>query len=284
MRSNEHYAPMQFNIAILDMYDGAPNQGMRCIRQLLDDFKKQSGADLSYTIFDVRGKAEVPDLSFDAYISTGGPGSPIDSIGTEWEERFFFLTDSIRAFNENSSNVPKHLFLICHSFQLYNRYYGYGNVTKRLSTSFGVMPVHMNFSGAFEPFFEGLEDPFYVVDSRDWQVIEPNMKKLRSHGGEVLCIEKYRPHIKLERCIMAMRFDKTTFGTQFHPEADAAGMLVHLNTDERRTQVTELHGEEKYLSMIEHLNDEDKIVLTYNTIIPKFLETALREKLLIHIN
>jgi len=140
----------------------------------------------------------------------------------------------------------------------------------------------MNFSGAYEPFFEGLEDPFFAVDSRDWQVIEPNMKKLRSHGGEVLCIEKQRPHIKLERCIMAMRFDKYTFGTQFHPEADASGMLVHLSTDERRIQVTELHGEEKYLSMIEHLNDEDKIVLTHNTIIPKFLETALREKLLIH--
>jgi homoserine O-succinyltransferase/O-acetyltransferase len=284
MRVKEEHLPILFKVAVLDLYDGAANQGMRCICEILDEFGRAAGIELSYQIFDVRGKAQVPDLSFDAYISTGGPGSPIDSVGSEWEERFFKFTDDLREYNKDNQHALKYLFLICHSFQLYNRYYGFGTVTQRLSTSFGVMPVHMNFSAAYEPFFEGLEDPFYVVDSRDWQVVQPDMKKLRSQGGEVLCIEKYRPHVKLERCIMAMRFDRATFGTQFHPEADAVGMLVHLSEAEKRQQVIDNHGEEKYNSMIEHLNDEDKIVLTHDTILPKFLETALREKLLIHTN
>jgi hypothetical protein len=48
-----------------------------------------------------------------------------------------------------------------------------------------------------------------------------------------------------------------------------------LKTDEKKDQVIEQHGEEKYNIMIDHLDDPDKIVLTYNTIIPHFLEHAL---------
>jgi GMP synthase-like glutamine amidotransferase len=81
---------------------------------------------------------------------------------------------------------------------------------------------------------------------------------------------------------MAMRFDETTFGTQFHPEADAEGMLVHLLEEERKQIVIGQHGEEKYHSMIEHLNDPDKIVLTQSVIIPNFLSIALKEKIKIH--
>ncbi|MCB0820693.1 MAG: GMP synthase [Bacteroidetes bacterium] len=271
-----------FKVAVLDLYNGFPNQGMRCINQILNEFAIIHGVELESCIFDVRQKSEVPDLSFDAYISTGGPGSPVDSVDEPWEKELFQLFDSIRSYNSANEDSKKHLFLICHSFQLYCRYYNLGKVTKRLSTSFGVMPVHMTFSGAYEPFFEGLEDPFWAVDSRDWQVVQPDMKQIRSHGGDVLCIEKYRPHVKLERCVMAMRFDETVFGTQFHPEADAEGMLVHLMEEERKQDVIRQHGEEKYHSMIEHLNDPDKIVLTQSTVIPNFLLTALRNKVQIH--
>jgi hypothetical protein len=97
-------------------------------------------------------------------------------------------------------------------------------------------------------------------------------------GGDVLCIEKYRPHVKLERCVMAMRFDDAIVGTQFHPEADSSGMLVHLMTEEKKQGVIQHHGEAKYHSMIEHLNDPDKIVFTHNTILPNFLLQALHAK------
>lgn len=270
---------MAFRVAILDLYAGEPNQGMRCICELIDAFSKEQQVSIEQVVFDVRGKAEVPDLDFDAYISTGGPGSPVDSEGSDWESAYFNFTDNLRSHNESHPEHRKFLFLICHSFQLYCRYYRLGKLSKRKSTSFGVMPVHMTYSGAYEPFFEGLENPFWAVDSRDWQVLQPDMHKIRQQGGDVLCIEKYRPHIKLERCVMAMRFDSSTFGTQFHPEADAAGMLIHLSKEERKLQVCEQHGEEKYHQMIEHLNDPDKIILTHDTIIPHFLLQALNEKL-----
>lgn len=262
-------------IAILDLYDGAPNQGMRCIRELLHDFSERHQVNIESKEFDVRGKAEIADLSYDAFLSTGGPGSPLDSEGSLWEQKYFGLMDSIKAHNAEHPDHLKFVFLICHSFQIYCRHYGLGKVSQRKSTSFGVMPVHRTSAGITEPYFRGLDDPLWAVDSRDWQVTQPDLKRIRQHGGEVLCIEKYRPHVRLERCIMAMRFDQAIFGTQFHPEADAHGMLYYLQTEEKKAQVIEQHGEEKYVSMLEHLNDADKIVLTHNSIIPNFLEDVL---------
>lgn len=265
--------------AILDLYDGQANQGMRCIKEMLEDFGEKQGIELNYDVYDIRGKEEIPTLEYDVYISSGGPGSPIDSEGTRWEALYFSLMDNIRQHNYLYPEVKKYVFLICHSFQIYFRHYKLGNVNKRVSTSFGVMPIHKTLAGTKESLFNGLADPFWAVDSRDWQVTQPDLKRIRKMGGEILCIEKYRPHVKLERCVMAMRFDDAIFGTQFHPEADSAGMLFHMKTEDKKKQVIDQHGEEKYYSMIDHLDDPEKIVLTHQTIIPLFLKTALQSTL-----
>jgi len=86
----------------------------------------------------------------------------------------------------------------------------------------------LNHNGSADPLFEGLNDPFYGVDSRDYQVVQPNSQKVRQMGGEILCIEKERPHVPLERAVMAIRFNPYMVGTQFHPEADAEGMSMYL--------------------------------------------------------
>ena len=57
-------------IAVLDLYEGEANEGMRCIRQLLEHFKNDHQLDLTYQVFDVRMKKEIADLGFDAYISS----------------------------------------------------------------------------------------------------------------------------------------------------------------------------------------------------------------------
>ena len=50
-------------LAILDMYDGTPNQGMRCIREIVERFSDQ----IDYSIYDVRGKGQVPGMNYDIY-------------------------------------------------------------------------------------------------------------------------------------------------------------------------------------------------------------------------
>src|ERR1019366_3068827 len=120
------------------------------------------------------------------------------------------------------------------------------------------------------PVFAGLHDPFYAVDSRDWQIIEPRINILY-RGAKVLCIEKERPHVPLERAIMAMRLNDYFFGTQFHPEADATGIKRHLLTEEKKKMVVENYGLVKWQSMMDHLKDPDKISWTHSHILPNFL-------------
>jgi hypothetical protein len=129
--------------------------------------------------------------------------------------------------------------------------------------------------GKKESIFDGLNDPFYGVDSRDYQVIQPRHNRIKEMGAKVLCIEKDRPHIPLERAIMAIRFNAYMIGTQFHPEADAIGMSMYLQTEEKKKTVIESHGYEKWEQMIEHLNDPDKILWTYSHILPNFLDQSL---------
>ncbi len=266
----------KIRIAILDMNEGHVNQGMRCIREIINTWTEQNSLDVEYDEFEVRLKQEVPDTSYDIYISSGGPGSPLDSIGSEWEERYFGWLQQIESWNSSTLHEPKHVFFICHSFQLACRHYGIGHVAPRNSTAFGVFPVHM-IEESEEVVFEGLREPFYAVDSRDFQVIEPNHDRLREMGARILAIEKNRPHVPYERAIMSVRFNDYFIGTQFHPEADAVGMSMYLQRDDKKETVIKNHGEAKWKSMIEQLADPDKISWTYAHILPNFLNHAVGE-------
>lgn len=262
-------------VAILDLYEGQPNQGMRCIREILNQWSEFQQVEIHFDEFEVRLKQEVPDMSYDVFISSGGPGSPLESEGSEWEKAYFGWLHQVEEWNANEENGnKKFVFFICHSFQLACRHYGVGTINKRNSTSFGVYPVHVLPMGQADPVFKGLRDPFYVVDSRDYQVIDPHFEKLAMAGAQILCIEKYRPHVPYAQAIMGLRFNEYMIGTQFHPEADAIGMSMYLQKEEKKKIVIETHGEEKWKSMIEQLNDPDKIMMTYAHILPNFLKQA----------
>jgi GMP synthase-like glutamine amidotransferase len=277
-------ASRKIRVAILDLYEGVPNQGMRCIREILNQYGEANALDLEWDEFDVRLKLEVPDTDYDVYISSGGPGSPLDSEGSEWEHAYFRWLHRIQKWNEDPGNpLKKKVFLICHSFQLVCRHFRLAEVTKRRSTAFGVFPIHILHDGREEGVFEGLQDPFYAVDSRDYQVIQPHHNRMRELGAKILCIEKERPHVPLERAIMGIRFTEHMIGTQFHPEADAIGMSMYLQTEEKKKTVIESHGYEKWESMIEHLNDPDKILWTYSHILPNFLNESMEHILFDHV-
>ncbi len=263
-------------VAILDMYDGHANQGMRSIRTVLRRFARENDLSMHVDEFDVRGKAEIADLSYDVYISSGGPGSPLLE-NSLWETNYFALVDALFQHNATNEYNKKYVFYICHSFQLICGHLKLGTINKRQSTSFGVMPTHRVNEGNTDNFLDGLADPFWVVDSRDWQVVNLNWEKIMALDIKVLAIEKERPNIPLDRAIMALRIGNEMFATQFHPEADPEGMLVHLQTEDKRNQVIQDHGAAKYYQMLDFLNDDDKIALTQRTILPAFLNKAIHQ-------
>ena len=266
------------NIAILDLNEGKANQGMRCIREIIRHWGESNGLEVKSKEFDVRLNNQLPDTSFDIYISSGGPGDPLVSRFDDWDIAWCRWVDKMERWNNNPSNTQKkYILFICHSFQLACRYFNAGLVCKRKSTAFGVFPVHMLESGKDEPVFDGLRDPFYAVESRDHQVIQPKHDLLNNMKAKILCIEKSRPHVPYERAIMGIRFNEFMIGTQFHPEADAPGMSMYLQTEEKRQTVIESYGEEKLNNMLLHLNDPDKIMWTYGHIVPNFLNQSVEQ-------
>jgi len=258
-------------LAILDLYEGTPNQGMRAIKELVARYK---GHFDETTVFDVRGKHELPDLSYDVFISSGGPGNPLEGDGV-WEIKWGEWLQSVWDWNTSSNFPKKHAFFICHSFQMMVNHFRLAEVTKRRSKSFGTFPCHKWGMGYEEPFFKNLAETFYVADFREYQVVQPDIDKMDEIGARIVCIEKDRPHVKLERAVMGIRLSDELFGVQFHPEGDPEGMLAHFTAPDKKALILKKYGEEKYLDMIAHLNDEDKICLTYDNILPSFLENAI---------
>ncbi len=263
-------------VAILDLYNNEPNEGMRGIQSILNRHSLPAPYSIHWERFDVRFKEEIPDTSFDIYISSGGPGSPLEEPGAHWEKAYFNLMDALLEINKSGDKAPRFVFFICHSFQLMCRHLNLADVTKRHSTAFGIFPMHKLEYGFEESCLQDLPDPFYAVDSRDWQVVQPDMQAMQGFGARVLAIEKERPHVPYERAVMGIRFTPEMIGTQFHPEADPVGMLHYLLRKDKKEIIIKHHGQEKYDEMLLHLNDPDKINLTQSCIIPAFIDQAFR--------
>ena len=257
-------------LAILDMNNGHPNQGMRCLRDIANEYTDQ----LQWDEFNVRVDNVVPSLDYDIFICSGGPGNPLEGNGN-WDVKFYDLLDRAWNHNKTSNTRKKYFFFICHSFQMACNHFELGDIVRRKSTSFGVYPVHKTAAGKKDPILAGLPDPYYAVDSRDWQLIQPNLRVFKEHGATILSLEKIRTHVELERAIMAVRFSEEFVGTQFHPEADPIGMKEHFKKEENRKTVIKNFSKRKYTNMMIHLEDPDKIALTHSFIIPHFIESAL---------
>ena len=127
----------------------------------------------------------------------------------------------------------------CKIFRFSNNYQKAIYVIWRLSN-------HKTPAGEEDIIFKGLGNPFWIADFRDYQATEPNHKKFNELGAKIICLEKIRPHVDLERAIMGIRLSEEMVATQFHPEADAKGMLVHFKQPKRMEHVVKVHGEKKY--------------------------------------
>ena len=259
-------------IAILDMYDGEPNQGMRCIIDIINRFNQI----VSFKIFDVRGNCEFPDINkFDIYISTGGPGNPNVGDGN-WDLKYYDFIDALTIWNKEN-HIKKHVLFICHSFQMACKHFGLAEINKRKDTSFGVMKIHKTDDAHNEPIYDGLSDPFYAIDSRDYQVVQPKLSMFKKKGAKIISLEKIRDHVQYERAIMAVRFSDYMFGTQFHPEADALSFIANLKNKATREKIIAMKGKTKFRDMLEDLLDEQKIYKTNETLIPNFLKIAIND-------
>jgi len=278
----------QLKLALMDMNNGVANQGMRGLRNIVKKFQipedtgpesygERAGAGIKPGLivdeFEVRKEHNVPGLDYQIYISSGGPGDPRENIAGQ-EKQWYQLIDQIWRHNQTKED-KKYVFFVCHSFQMACQHFGLCDIIPRKSTSFGIYPIHKTESGKKDPLLNDLQDPYYGVDSRDWQLIQPKRAVFKKYGANILSLEKIRTHVEYERAIMAIRFSPEMVGTQFHPEADPEGMKIHFNNKLNRSKVIKNFSEKKYQKMMQSLDNPEAIAHTYETVIPGFLNRAI---------
>jgi GMP synthase-like glutamine amidotransferase len=268
-------AEQQIKIAILDLYNGIANQAIKSFEQILKKYGAKHGLNLSWQVFKVREANELPGTDFDAYISSGGPGNPF-SEEEDWDKNYFKLIDELEEYNNSNQQPKKHVLFVCHSFQLLCRRYQLGEVSLRNMPSFGVMPVDLVQDVKADPLFKNMPNPFYAVDSRSWQVINPDMDAFEKIGAKLLAMERVRPD-NLPRALMAIRLNDYFVATQFHPEMSPDVMKARLLMDDNKQQVVDEVGQDGYREMFEQLDDTDRLCHTFETIIPNFLDDLLSQ-------
>lgn len=267
----------EIKITTIDLYNNEPNEGMRCIRDIVKEVSEGYDFTISYDVYETRYKNVIPSIEYDIYISSGGPGSPFEGEGKEWEKKYFNLLEKIWNHNQSNTEKKKYVFFICHSFQMMARFFRFGEVNKRFINSFGVMPFSKTQDAESDLIFKELSDPFYAADIRHWQVVNADYNKLNELGAKILSWEIPEEENKDNPAITAVRISNEIIGTQFHPEADPASMLYHFRQPERKDYVVKRYNEEKYFEMIRWLKDPHKIIKTRQTILPGFLKHAIDE-------
>jgi GMP synthase-like glutamine amidotransferase len=267
----------EIKITTIDLYNNEPNEGMRCIRDIVKEVSDNYNFDISYDVYETRYKDIIPSLDYDIFISSGGPGSPFEGEGTEWEKKYFNLLENIWNYNQTNPEKKKYMFFICHSFQMMARFFQFGEVNKRFINSFGVMPFAKTEEGNSDLILKDLSNPFYAADIRHWQVVDANYKILNELGASILSWEIPEEENKDNPAITSVRISNEIVGTQFHPEADPASMLYHFRQPERKEYVIKRYNEDKYFEMIEWLKDPQKIIKTRQTVLPGFLKNAIDE-------
>ena len=265
----------EIKVAIIDLYNNEKNEGMRCIKEIVTDSNNYSNSLVNYDVYETRYKSDIPGLDYDIYISSGGPGSPFEGEGKEWEVKYFNLIDNVWNHNQSSSERKKYFFFICHSFQMMGRFFKFGEVTKRKQESFGLFPFEKTEEGEDDILLNELPNPFYSADFRKFQVINPDAKKIKELGAKVLAFEQETSE-NGHPALMAVRISNEIAGTQFHPEADPKSMMYHFSQPERKKHIIEKYSEEKYNEMLKLLEQRDKIKLTRKTVLPNFLREAIK--------
>jgi len=253
-------------MAILDMNNNHDNMGIASIKRIADRF-----AVIDYEVFDVRHKKEVPGMDFDIYISSGGPGDPLEFEGG-WEEEYYTLMDQLWQHNQKNES-KKYVFFVCHSFQMICHHMGIGTVSLRDKESFGIVPVDKTDAGKSEPLLMDLNSPFYGADFRKYQVTKPDEDKLKELDAVIVAIEKTTEYE--DKALMAIRFSNEWFGTQFHPEAHPDGMIHYLRRQEKKDMILRQFGVNTYEEMMHNAIHPERLANTRDHVLPGFIEDAV---------
>jgi len=227
-----------------------------------------------------RNLGELPSHEDDLILASGGPGSPHDGFDDPWCTGYrSFLDHVVESNRVNAATAPK-MLVVCHSFQLTVLHLKIAEMKKRASLKFGLMPAYMTSHGEKADFLSPFGYRLFCWEHRNWEAVHLDEKKLANMGGAVLAKETHATHDRGKYkgdALLALRFAPGLEGTQFHPEADKAGVMNWIERPEHKVAVQDAYGEVLYDRMVKSLANPERLAKTFALVIPGWLTYRFNE-------
>ena len=229
-------------VALIDLNACHNNHGVPSIVTMIE------AAGCRVERFEPRVEGSLPGSGFDAYILSGGPGSPLEDA--PWRHE---LLEAIQHWQAPVVGV-------CMGFQILAQVHGW-TVRQLSRPRFGIHRLRLTREGRSDPLIAVL-DRDAAFEQRRFGVFAPPRSQ-----GEILATSE-------QGDVTAARFSPRVFGVVFHPEAHP-GLVSRLFTEENpvREKLLERHGPEKLRRMIDLI---PRLEGPFRTILPGFLHQARR--------
>lgn len=229
-------------IALIDLNARHTNHGVPSIVSMIE------AAGCQVTCFEPRVEGSLPGTGFDAYILSGGPGSPLEDA--PWRH------EVLQAITQWTSPVVG----VCMGFQMLAQVYGW-TVQLLARPRFGIHSLQLTQAGRSDPLIAPLSSAA-AFEQRRFGVFAPQHLE-----GTILATSEAGD-------VTAARFAPGVFGVVFHPEAHPE-LVARLFTEDSpvREKLLERHGPETLRRMVDLI---PQLEGPFRTILPGFLRQAHR--------
>jgi GMP synthase-like glutamine amidotransferase len=263
-------------VSLVDMNNGVANEAIRCFRRILTAFTARvRAANPRLTIHlehvQPRNLGELPPHHVDLFVSSGGPGSPHEGWSQRWCTGYRHFLDWMMDAAVHRPDAPPAGFLVCHSYELAVQHFGFAHMRHRGDLKFAIFPAYVTEEGGQTQFLAPFADRLFIWEHRHWQAVEMDEHMVASWGGALLATESRPGQSDKGRALLAFRFGPGLDGTQFHPEADRAGVLAWIDRPEHSSALRDAYGHSLYDRMMRTLADPGRLARTYALLIPGWL-------------
>ncbi|HEY3447263.1 MAG TPA: hypothetical protein VGK67_12900 [Myxococcales bacterium] len=267
----------KLKICYIDMCNGVPNQAIRCFRRLVDGLMaeaqaKNPGLTLDYVHVQPRNLNEIPDRTADLFLSSGGPGSPFDGYDDPWCTNYRNFLDWVVERNKVDGAKAPQVLAVCHSFELATIHFKVAQMSARpAGNKFGVMPSYTTAEGLKNSLFKPFGERMFVWENRRWEALHPDEKRIKELGARILARESRPGKTDKGEAVLGFEYAPGVVATQFHPEADRAGLMAWVYNEERAAEFKKAYSEALYQRMIKTLDDPSRVARTFAIFVPTWL-------------
>jgi GMP synthase-like glutamine amidotransferase len=263
-------------LTLVDMNDGVANEAIRCFRRLFAAFTRrvrEANPRLTIHLEHVqpRNLGEIPSRRVDLMLSSGGPGSPHDGWDESWCSGYRQFLDWMMDAAVHRPEAPPAAFLVCHSYEIAVQHFRFAQMTDRGDLKFAIFPAYLTPEGRRTGFLAPFDDRLFTWEHRHWQAVEMDARRVAQQGGALLASESRPGRHDKGRALLGFRFGPGLDGTQFHPEADRAGVLAWIDRPEHASALRDAYGHSLYERMMRTLGDPTRLARTYALLIPGWL-------------